>query len=868
MSDFRTKDKTVLKATGHIGSIIGGNEALVDVKDGKIVRMRPFHYDVNSDKGPFGTWKIERNGKTLEPASKSLLAPWNLAYKKRTYSPNRILYPLRRVDWDPNGERNPQNRGKSKYVRISWDEAADIIANEIRRIHDTYGVYGVLHMGEGHGESKTLHPAHGQAGALLEQMGGFTLSVRNPDSWEGWYYGTKHMWGQGAQGEYQGVNVLKDVTEHSDMVLCWGCDPETTTWGFSGQTGGRIMSFWKDAGIKMVFICPDLNYSAALHADKWIPVYPNTDAALQLAIAHTWITEGTYNKEYVDTHVVGFDKFKAYVMGEEDGLPKTPKWASPKCGVPAWTIKALAREFARRTTSIGHMHGGGYIRGPYSHEPARLEACLLGMQGLGGPGVHPIHIGWMGNPRAQVPKSLSGNPDLPERLINPGLSTLAAWQEQVIPKTLLHRAIESDEPVSFMGTGGIEALVKDQFKKYTYPIAKEKGGTEIHMIWSDTPCRPTCWQAGHKSQMMLRNPKVETIVVQHPWMENDCCFADIVLPTNTFMEIEDLINSTVPGASRPGLMYSGQAIAPVGESKSDYEAMVEVAKKLDMEEQVTGGYPTNEIYMQVIWEYIGGDKLIPFDELKEKKYFLYGFAEDWQDDPPGFRLFYEDPEKHPLPTPTGKLEFYSERLAQHFPDDHERPPSPKWVEKGPTHDERRTSDRAKVYPLLLMSNHGRWRVHAECDDISWSREVPTCKITGFDGYKYEPMWLNPVEAEKRGIKTGDIVKITNELGIVLAGAYVTERVRSGVAYIDHGARVDSIKVGEIDRGGAINLISPDKTISQNCLGMATTSYLVQVERLNADEYDRWRREYPEAFERDYEPNSGLQFDAWIERGKK
>ena len=108
------------------------------------------------------------------------------------------------------------------------------------------------------------------------------------------------------------------------------------------------------SGIKQVFICPDLNYSAAVHADKWIPILPNTDAALLLAIAYIWITEGTYDKEYVNTHVVGFDKFSDYVMGKEDGIPKTPEWASAKCGVPEWTIKALAREWAAKVTSTVH----------------------------------------------------------------------------------------------------------------------------------------------------------------------------------------------------------------------------------------------------------------------------------------------------------------------------------------------------------------------------------------------------------------------------------------------------------------------------------------------------------------------------------
>ena len=170
--------------------------------------------------------------------------------------------------------------------------------------------------------------------------------------------------------------------------------------GLAGQFASSLCYFWTEIGIRQVYICPGFNYGAAVHADKWIPVLPNTDAALQLAIIYIWITEGTYDKEYVKTHTVGMDKVADYVLGKEDGVPKTPEWASPKCGVPEWTIKALAREFACNITSIAHYCGGGMIRGPYSHEPARLECILLGMQGLGKPGVHQAPmIGRSGMPR-------------------------------------------------------------------------------------------------------------------------------------------------------------------------------------------------------------------------------------------------------------------------------------------------------------------------------------------------------------------------------------------------------------------------------------------------------------------------------------
>jgi trimethylamine-N-oxide reductase (cytochrome c) len=176
------------------------------------------------------------------------------------------------------------------------------------------------------------------------------------------------------------------------MLLFWGCDPETTTWGWGGQTVSRLCYWFTELGIKQIYICPDLNYGAAVHADKWIPILPNTDAALHLAIAYLWITEGTYDKEYVATHTVGFDKFEEYVLGKEDGVPKTPRWAAKITGVPARIIKALAREWASHRTSISHCNGGPGIRGPYSTEPAKLEVILLGIQVLGKPGCHQLSL--------------------------------------------------------------------------------------------------------------------------------------------------------------------------------------------------------------------------------------------------------------------------------------------------------------------------------------------------------------------------------------------------------------------------------------------------------------------------------------------
>ncbi len=860
-------DKTVIKALGLGGGLGGGAPCAVDTRDGRIVRIRPLHYDWKYISKQFNPWKFERNGKTLAPIMKTLPSPFSLAYKKRVYSPNRIMYPIKRVDWDPNGERHPENRGKSKYKRISWDEAAEIIASEVKRVHEKYGLLAILAQADGHGECKVLHTPHGSQTLLLSKMGGYTQQVRNPDSWEGWYWGARHVWGRGIVGMmWPGTNIVKDMTEHCDMVLFWGCDPETTPWGFTGQFASRLCYFWSEAGIKQVYICPDLNYGAAVHADKWIPILPNTDAALQLAITYIWITEGTYDKDYVATHTVGFEKYEDYVLGREDGIPKTPAWASSKCGVPEWTIKALAREFASRTTSIAHYFGGSMIRGPYSHEPGRLEVILLGMQGLGKPGVHQAQITYTGMPRVEG-KGFN--------MFFGGLRGRAqeAWNAttggsgvglQIIPKTLIQKAV-LNPPISFWGTTAIESTIEDQFVQYTYPISREEGGTEIHMIWTDSPCRTTCWNCGNETIEAMRNPKIECIVAQHPWLENDCLFADIILPANTTLEVEDIVPNTRPGVQFHILALQRQAVKPIGESKSDFEVVCEVAKKLGMYEKLTEGKTIEELEKSV-FEDMGTPDFIDWEEFKEKSYFVFPVAQDWESDPPGHRKFYNDPEANPLRTPSGKLEFYSERLAEHFPGDEERPPLPHWIERGETHDERLSSQRAKKYPLLLMSNHGRWRVHAQCDDISWTREAPTCKVRGWDGYMYEPLWINPTTAAMRSINNGDIVKIYNERGTVLAGAYVTERLMPRVVYIDHGARCDWIIPGELDRGGAINLISPADIISKNCAGQATSGYLVEVEKASMVQMEKWKEQYPEAFEREYDPASGLRFNAWIERG--
>jgi anaerobic selenocysteine-containing dehydrogenase len=859
-------EKTVVKGLSGGGVTEDSNCVQVDVKNGKIIRIRPFHFDWKYDRKP---WQMKARGQTFTASMKTLIPPFTLAYKNRVNSPNRVLYPLKRADWDPEGERNPQNRGKSKYVRISWDEATDIIASEIKRVQKKYGPTAILLQADGHGETKVVHAAHACSRRLMSLMGGYTWQLRNPDSWEGWYWGAKHVWGCEPVGKaaYQS-NIVPDIAEYTNLLLYIGCDPETTTWGWGGQTVSRLCYWFTDLGIKQVYVCPDLNYGAAVHADKWIPILPNTDAAMYLAIAYQWLVNGTYDKEYVKTHVVGFDKFSDYVLGKEDGIAKTPIWASQKTGVPSRIIKALARAWAKAPTTTVHANGGNMSRAPYCTENMRMEVCLLGMQGLGKPGRHmftTIEWGLFGNmnpPEWTFGKTIP----VPRHLVYPNLVPAnrgfavvgKELPDQVISKVMITEAL-NNPPISWYGTTLARQLTEDQFVKYEYPA---KGCSEIHMIWTDTPALMTCWNDANYTAKGYQNPKIEFMLAQHPWVENDCQFADIILPVTTKFENDDIGIDNF--TAEFGTLYLDQkCIEPRGESKSDYEVVCAISEKLGLLEKYTGGKTVDE-WIRHGFEECGIKHLVSWKEFKEKGHYVIPNDPDWQKHEIGLRKFAEEPDKNPLSTPTGKLEYYSERLAKNFPDDNERPPVPHWIERGSGHDERLSGDRAKKYPFLCLSNHPRWRVHSQHDDIQWLREIQTCKIIGPDGYAYQTMWINPDDAAKKGIKTGDIVKVFNERGGVLLGAYVNERIMPGVIYVDHGARFDPVVPGELDRGGAINTITPRKTVSKNSTGMVSGGFLLDVERVNIDEL---QKQYPDVFNQPYNRGSGLTLERMFQEEK-
>jgi trimethylamine-N-oxide reductase (cytochrome c) len=377
----------------------------------------------------------------------------------------------------------------------------------------------------------------------------------------------------------------------------------------------------------------------------------------------------------------------------------------------------------------------------------------------------------------------------------------------------------------------------------------------------------TCWNDGFRIVRAFRDPSIECIVAQQPWLENDCILADIILPVQTKFELEDISDDTGGGVVT-SIFHERPACPPVGESLDDFDCVAKVAEKLGAE--CFNAYTNNNIpkerVLDLFYRGSGVADMDPNGDFYKKGIVAFPCMRDIQDFekyPPGLRAFAEDPEKHPLGTPTGKLEFTSTKIAEMFPDDAERPPYPKWIERSELHDERLSGERAKRYPLLCMSNHGRWRFHANLDDITWHREVDTMKIRARDGYRYEPAWLNPRTAASRGIAYGDLIKVYNERGAVLCAAYVTERLMEGVVYVDHGSRYDPLDPERLDRGGAINLITPTAITSRTVTGMVVSGFLVEAARVTDAEMDEWRAKYPEAFARKTDEGCGVCLEGWM-----
>ena len=580
-------------------------------------------------------------------------------------------------------------------------------------------------------EQGRARPATAPAASCCALLGGFTLQIRKPDSWEGWCWGTKHVWGCEPVGQRPAEQPAQGHRQERELLLFWGCDQETTPWGWQGQLASRLSYWWTEIGIKQIYICPDLNYAAAVHADKWIPVLPNTDAALYLAITYLWFKEGTYDKEYVDDPRRRRGQVRSLRHGrggrrpQDPGVGRSHHAASPPASSRRWPRVGLQAHHRRhRQRRPRHprplLHRAGPPAGA-SAWPCRAWASRACNQ------AKMIEWGLLRRPRA-VRAS-------PSRSRVPNLRTAYTRRPPVrdlnhpsfIPKTFIPKAILEGE-----STGGAASPRPPTARGPVHPL--QVPGRRLLQDPHDLDRLAVLDHLLEPRQRLRRghaHPDIEFMFAQHPWLENDCLLRRHH-PAGEHQAGRGRhrrrhLQRPVPTCSSPSTSASSRSASPTATTRSCASSPRSWACW-----RSTPGGKTHPRAHQVRLRDLARAPTSSAGKSSTRRATASSRPPtDWEDDPAGLLA---------ASTRTRR----STRSPPPPASSSSTPPA--WPSTSPTtssgrrcrsgsrrasrHDETIGTERAKKYPLLVMSNHPRWSVHSQHDDITWLREIATCKVTG------------------------------------------------------------------------------------------------------------------------------------------
>ena len=848
--------------TVRYANLTNGGPIFVYVKDGRIIRTTPIDFDDEDA----SSWSLQARGKSFSPARRATVSPHALDFKSLVYSDKRVLYPMKRVDFDPNGERNTQNRGKSKYERISWDEAFDLVAGEIKRMKTQHGP----------GAIALAPPAHHQWGNINYWLSGMlrfgnlvgTTRVEfSPISWEGWYWGATHHFGNsirlGLPGFY---GTVADCLESAEQIVFWGSDPETTNGLYAGFEGTERRIWAKSLGIDFIHIDPRKTHSAQLLGGKWIAIKPGTDPALAIAIMHEWIVAGSYDQQYVADRTTGFDEWKAYVLGEEDGQAKTPEWQEAETGVPAHVVRALAKAWANKRTYLAAGGLGAGFGGPCrtgtGAQWARSMVMLMAMQGWGKPGIN------FGNLQMGAPQDYSFYfPGYADGGISGDIYNSASAMhnycrmphvvtinpvKQSVPRQRFAEAIIEGKAEGYFWDG---FAAERQFSKFEYP---QPGYSPIRMFYRYGASSFGTVPGSNRLIEAYRDPSLEFMVTQSMYMENETQFADIILPACTSLERDDIaefancagyIHHNQSQVNHRMVMMQHKCIEPLGESKSDYDIFLGILTRLGLGSLFSEGGCSALTWSKRIFDSSDAAERVSWKKFYKKGYYVVPTRSDDTEQPVEMRWFAENrqkdlPEPNPLPgtytqgmnqglpTPSGKFEFVPESLRKIEALDPARPA----VNRYRGAQDGAAEAEGNEYPLQLVTCHPRYSFHSQSDGKNSNiSAIPDHRIL-VNGHRYWVVRLNPRDAEARGITNKDIVRVHNERGSVLCAADVTPLVVPGVIHsFESCAELELIEneSGTIDRGGCLNLLTPSRTISHMADGITPNSCLVEIEKWQA-----------------------------------
>ena len=668
---------------------------------------------------------------------------------RRTYlSPERLRYPMLRIG----------KRGEGRFKRISWEEAVDRLYEEWVRIRDTYGPGSRMPI-YGWGVSAVIRP-NALLTRLLALDGGFLDHYGSYSSIQT-RIATPYAYGDALSG-----NSVEDLA-NTKLLILWAHNPVETV--FSPQTSYYINKAKKN-GAKVIVIDPRRSDTAEKLADEWIAIRPSSDAALAAAMAYTILQENLQDQAFMDRYCLGFDQdhmpegvpkeqnYQAYLSGELDGTAKTAEWAEEITGVPAETIRRLAREYAK-TKPACLLPGLGFQRtehGEHASLALIMLTCLTGNVGVPGGSAAGT-----GNP-AEERIPVFPVPNNPYR----GSISCFTW-----PDAISH----GSSMTAADGVRGVRKLSSDA--KMVFCIAGNVLINQHSDIYGT-------------AKLLEDETKAEFIVCSDVFMTPSARFADLLLPAPSFLE-ED--NITGPWRSGHYLLSNHKLIEPLFESRSEYSWIGELAKRLGLWEAWSEGHETMEEWLRDIYEGFRAENtgdpvyedLPDYEGFRKKGGHAYKKAASFV----AYADQIRDPEHHPFKTPSGKIEIFSKRLYDMR--DPMIPALPVYQEplEGPA------SELRKKYPLQLIGWHTRRRCHTIHDNNPQMERLEPQRL-----------WMHPEDAKARGIGDDDLAEVFNDRGRLRIRVRVTDRVMKGVCAMPQGAWFTPGADG-VDMRGSINTLT-------------------------------------------------------------
>ncbi|MBO9464620.1 molybdopterin-dependent oxidoreductase [Tropicibacter sp. R15_0] len=728
----------------------------IDVQNGQIIAARPFHKDPN-------------------PSGIPAVVPAAVHHELRVKQPS-----IRRA-WLNNRDR--AGRGDGDYVELPWDEALDIAAAEIDRIRQEHGNQAIYGGSYGWSSAGRFHHAQSQVHRFLNKIGGYVSSFGS--------YSTgcaqaimPHVLGMPfLQYTYDCQESWQSIGENADTIVMFGGintkNAQVSMGGVTEHDTADWFAKYADKGIRFINIGPQR--SDGIAGSEWIPCKPAGDTALMLALAHVLESEGLSDRDFLNKYTTGFERFRPYLMGEHDGIAKTPDWAVPLCGVDADTIRDLARRMARGRTMI--TTAWSLQRAEHGEQPYWMSAVLGAM------------IGQIG---------------LPGRGIGYGYGAIGGIGKAMKPM----RGMTFDQgqnPIKdFIPVARIGDMLRNPGGRYEFN-GETKTYPDIKLIY---------WAGGnpyHHHQDLKELHKAwqhpDCVIVNEPWWTATAKRADIVFPATTPYEREDIGRSGMDNY----LFHMPALVPPQYGARDDYDIFWGLAQRLQAGEAFSEGRSSGDWLGHLYQSYVekaqsAGIDVPDLDELRDRNWVELPIVQK-EYVPTLLAKFREDPEANPLGTPSGKIEIFSETIAGFGYADCAG--HPKWL---PPSEWMGSADEQA--PLHMVSPQPGDKLHSQLEAALQDNE----------GARPETLVINAVDATARNISSGDLVRVFNSRGACRARAKVSDDILQGVVALPTGAWFGDAQ-DNIDQNGNPNVLTLDVGTSQLGQGCSAHTALVNVELL-------------------------------------